>query len=120
MKQLTLCKYAGAVADTDAEIFSMYWAQPDRPTKRKPYRYSVAEIAQRFGLTIRQVAVTAARVGFAYEVGRRCRRCGEHHRMDARTEFDRLLHVARDAECIPCFLDATNPILTSDNGRSRS
>jgi hypothetical protein len=111
VKELTLCRYDRAVSATDAEIFAMYWAQPDRPTKRKPYRYSVAEIAAQYGLTRGQVAATAAHVGFAYEAGRRCRRCGEHSCMDARTDFDRLLHAARDAECIHCINGRTNPLL---------
>jgi hypothetical protein len=99
MKYLTLIIYEEA-AVRDVEICRMYWAQPERPTKRKPYLHRVAEVARRFGMSLRDVGAAAARAGFTIEIGRECRRCGEHSRMDTRAEFDRLcIHLTTRSAC---------------------
>lgn len=52
---------------TTAEMCPLYWSQPERPTRKRPFLYSVEEMGTRFGFSRIAVGRTVEQWCYAYD-----------------------------------------------------
>lgn len=96
---------------TTAEICRLYWAQPERPTRKRPFLYSVEELGTRFGFSRIAVGRTVEQWCYAYDPARRCTRCGHSLRLYNRGDFE--LYRYGERECMDCTAPRAESFNTS-------
>ena len=94
-------------AGQDAEVCRRYWALRDRPTVLKPWRYTIPQLVRELGLTPGQIRAVVESNSCAYDLERRCPRCGRPHLFYNRSDFqERPRGAAECRECVAPRADA--------------
>jgi hypothetical protein len=83
-----------------AEMCRLYWAQPERPTEKRPFLYSTDELGRRFGFSRIAVGRVVEQHCFAYDPTRLCKTCGKPLQMYKREDY--AFYRYGERECRNC------------------
>ena len=82
------------------ELCRLYWLQPDRPTKKRPFVHTVEQLGRRYNLSKVDVGRTVERHCYAYFPTRPCERCGGIVPLHIRSDYE--LHRYGQTVCGSC------------------